>query len=115
MKRSLLVLSFAAVSVIWGSTYFGIGVALEAFLPFLIGAPRFTVAAPVLFVIARARGEAAPAAREWRSAAVTGALFFVFGNGLVNVAEVSVSSALAAILVATMPLWTVVFSHFFGE
>src|SRR5262249_50740289 len=94
---------------------FAIRVALEGFPPFLIGAIRFIVAGLSLYALARARGEASPRASEWRSAAVTGALFFVVGNGLVNVAERSVSSGLASVLVARMPLWAILFSRLLGE
>jgi drug/metabolite transporter (DMT)-like permease len=113
-RRSLLVLSFAVVCVVWGSTYLGIRVALESYAPFFLGAIRFLGAGAVLFGVARLRGEPVPDARRWGSAAITGVLFFVIGNGLVNVAERSVSSGLASVLVATMPLWTAVFGRVFG-
>jgi drug/metabolite transporter (DMT)-like permease len=111
----LAVLSFLAVSVIWGSTYFGIRVALEGFPPFAIGAIRFLLAGGALFVYLRARGEPAPTRSQWVAAIVTGFLFFVLGNGLVNVAEQRVSSGFASVLVATMPLWATLFERFFGE
>jgi drug/metabolite transporter (DMT)-like permease len=114
-RRALLVLSYAVVCVVWGSTYLGIRFALDGFPPFLLGAIRFVVAGAVLLAVARARGEAAPTARQWSSAAITGALFFVVGNGLVNVAERSVSSGLASVLVATMPLWMTVFGRLLGD
>lgn len=110
-----IVLAFAVVSVVWGSTYFGIRVALESYPPFLIGAIRFIMAGALLFAWARLRGEAMPSPRQWGSAALTGILFFAVGNGLVNVAEQSVSSGLASVLVATMPLWATLFSRLFGE
>jgi drug/metabolite transporter (DMT)-like permease len=113
--RHVAAVAFVAVSIIWGSTYFGIRVALEDFPPFLIGALRFLAAGAILFAIGRARGEPSPRAVEWRSACATGALLFVVGNGLVNVAERSVSSGLASVLVATMPLWAVLYSRLFGE
>jgi drug/metabolite transporter (DMT)-like permease len=68
----------------------------------------------VLFAVARVRGEPAPRAAEWGSALLTGALLFVVGNGLINVAEQSVSSGLASVLVATMPLWATLMGRFFG-
>ena len=71
-KAPLVVLAFAAVSVIWGSTYLGIRIALESFPPFLLGAIRFVLAGGLLFGWARLRGEPLPSAIEWRSAAVTG-------------------------------------------
>jgi drug/metabolite transporter (DMT)-like permease len=114
-RRALVAVSYAVVCVVWGSTYLGIRWALEGFPPFLLSALRFLTAGAVLLAVARARGEAAPTARQWGSAALTGALFFVVGNGLVNVAERSVSSGLASVLVATMPLWMTVFGRLFGE
>jgi drug/metabolite transporter (DMT)-like permease len=116
MKRPVvLVLAFVAVSVLWGSTYFGIRIALETMPPFFLGALRFLLAGGVLLAFGRLRGEPMPRATEWRAAAVTGVLFFVAGNGLVNVAETSVSSGLASVLVATMPLWATLFSRLAGE
>jgi drug/metabolite transporter (DMT)-like permease len=113
-RRSLLVAAFVFVSVVWGTTYLGIRVALESYPPFFLGAVRFLVAGGVLVVAARTRGQRMPTSREWCSACFTGVLFFVVGNGLVNVAEQSLSSGLASVLVATMPLWTTIFGHLFG-
>jgi drug/metabolite transporter (DMT)-like permease len=112
--RTGVVLAFVGVSVIWGSTYLGIRVALEGFPPFLIGALRFLTAGAALYAFLRVRGDAAPTRKEWGSAAITGALYFVVGNGLVNLAERSVSSGLASVLVATMPLWATLFERFAG-
>jgi drug/metabolite transporter (DMT)-like permease len=114
-RRSQLILAFVAVSVIWGSTYFAIRVALESFPPFAIGAIRFLAAGGLLYAFLRARGERAPTPKQWGAAALTGGLFFVVSNGFVNVAEKSVSSGLASVLVATMPLWATVFSRIAGE
>src|ERR1700733_9173409 len=113
-KGRLSVAAFAVLCVVWGSTYLGIRIALEAYPPFLLGAGRFLMEGGALFLFARWRGEPAPRLREWGAAALTGALFFVVGNGLVNVAEQSVSSGLASVLVATMPLWVTVFGRLFG-
>ncbi len=113
-ERTLTVAAFLVVSIIWGSTYLGIRVALEGFPPFQIGAIRFLAAGAVLYAFLRARGERAPTAREWGASVVTGFLFFVLGNGLVNVAERSVSSGLASVLVATIPLWATLFERFTG-
>ncbi len=113
-RRTLLIAAFATVSIVWGSTYLGIRIALESYPPFLLGALRFLVAGAAMMGVARARGEAMPTRLQWRSAAVTGVLFFVIGNGLVNVAEGTVSSGLASVLVATMPLWMTVFGRLFG-
>ena len=114
-KRSLLVTSYVAVCILWGSTYLGIRIALEDYPPFFIGAARFLAAGLFLLGVARVRGEPMPKLAEWGGALLTGTLFFVLGNGLLNVAEKSVSSSLASVLVATMPLWATVFARFFGE
>jgi len=114
-SRSLVALAFVAVSVIWGSTYLGIRIALAGFPPFLIGAIRFLTAGAALCGYARLRGQRWPSLREWGGSALVGGLFFVVGNGLLNVAELSVSSGLAAVLVATMPLWATVFSRLYGD
>ena len=113
-RRSLLILAFATVCLVWGSTYLAIRVALEGFPPFFIGAVRFVLAGAALFAVARARGEAVPSRKEWASSLLAGTLFFVVGNGLVNLAERSVSSGLVSVLVATMPLWATVFARAFG-
>jgi drug/metabolite transporter (DMT)-like permease len=110
-----VMVAYAAVSLVWGSTFLGIRLALESFPPFFIGALRFFVAGAALFVFARARGEPAPTGREWWAALLAGVLFFVVGNGFVNVSEQSVSSGLVSVLVATMPLWGTVFARLFGE
>jgi len=113
--RALVLASYAAVCSIWGSTYFAIRVALVDFPPFLIGALRFLAAGTLLVTYARLRGHRWPSAAECATSALLGALFFVVGNGLLNVAEQSVSSGLCAVLVATMPLWATVFARLFGE
>src|SRR4051794_31814587 len=109
-----VVLAYAVVSIVWGSTYFAIRLALESFPPFLLGTLRYIPGGLLMLALARLRGERLPTRREWGAAAVTGALFFVVGNGLVNVAEATVSSGLVAVLVATMPLWTALFARLGG-
>lgn len=113
-RQRLVIAAFAVVCVVWGSTYYGIRVAVSGYPPFTLGAARFLLAGSVLLAVARLRGEALPRPREWASALLTGSLFFVVGNGLVNVAEQSVSSGLASVLVATMPLWVTLFGRLFG-
>jgi drug/metabolite transporter (DMT)-like permease len=110
-----LVLAFLTICVVWGSTYFAIRVALQGFAPFAIGALRFLAAGGVLYGFLRARGEPSLTLRQWGAAFATGALFFLVGNGFVNLAERSVSSGLVAVLVATMPLWATVFARLCGE
>ncbi len=107
--------AWLAVCLLWGSTFFGIRVALECFPPFLIGALRFFFAGLILFVVGCARKERLPRPREWAGATLTGSLYFAVGNCLVNFAEQSISTGLASILVATMPLWASLFARLLGE
>lgn len=110
-----LVLALGAVYLIWGSTYFGIRIGLEGYPPFLMGGLRFIVAGTLFYAFLRWRGHAAPTRAQWKNAAVMGVLMLVFGNGLVNFAEKTVSSGLAAIAVASMPLWAGTFSALKGR
>src|SRR6185503_11446247 len=81
--RLLVALAFAAIYIIWGSTYLGIRVAVESIPPFLMAGCRNMIAGLVLFALLRARGVVAPTADEWRHAAVAGLLMLGIGNGLV--------------------------------
>jgi drug/metabolite transporter (DMT)-like permease len=112
---SRLVVSYVAVCTIWGSTYLAIAIALEGFPPFFLGALRFLAAGLTLIAVARLRREPWPTRSHWLSALIAGGILFVFGNGLINVAERSLSSSVASVLVATMPLWMTVFGRLLGE
>ena len=104
-SQSLLILGFAVIYVVWGSTYLAIRVAVETLPPFMSGAARFLVAGGALFVFLRYRGFSWPDASQWRHSSIVGALLLVGGNGLVVWAEKSISSGLAALLVALTPVW----------
>jgi drug/metabolite transporter (DMT)-like permease len=99
--------SFAAIYVVWGSTYLGIQIGIETIPPFTLAATRFLVAGAILFLLARWQGERVPGLAVWRTAALLGSLFFVFGNGLVVWAEQHVPSGRTALLASTSPIWTV--------
>src|SRR5689334_14001785 len=110
-SRALIILAFAAVYVIWGSTYLGIRLAIETLPPFLMAAMRVLIAGGILFVVAIYNG--APVRQSfanWRRALLIGALLLFCGNGGVTWAEKYVASSLAALLVATEPLWIVLFN-----
>ncbi|WP_283139689.1 EamA family transporter [Rhizohabitans arisaemae] len=102
----------AIVYVIWGSTYLAIAIVIQTMPPLLSGALRFLSAAAVLALILFLRGRGSilrVTPRELGGAALIGLLLLTTGNGLVSVAEQYISSGLAALLVASMPLWLVVF------
>ena len=112
--RGRVLFALLAVYIIWGSTYLALRFALESFPPFLMGGARYLLAGLLLFVYAERRGQRLPTLREWRSAALVGTLLFGLGNGLVGVAEQSIASSVAAIVVATTSLWAVLFATFWG-
>ena len=102
-----VLLALGLVYVIWGSTYLSIRFAIETIPPFLMAGTRFLVAGTILFVWFRARGTEMPVRGHWKAATISGALMLVGGNGLLSWAEQFVPSGLAALLVATAPLWLV--------
>jgi drug/metabolite transporter (DMT)-like permease len=104
--------ALAIVYVVWGSTYLGIALAVETIPPLLSGAMRFFAATTLLggFLLARSGREAfRMTRRQFFGAALVGLLLLTFGNGMVAVAEQHISTGLAALLVASVPLWLVVF------
>ena len=113
--RVLIPLALLALYVIWGSTYLGIRFALESYPPFLLAGVRFLCAGVALYGFLRWRGIAPPTPLQWRNAAFTGLLLLGFGNGLVCFAEERVSSGIAAVAVASMPLFAALFSGMYGE
>jgi drug/metabolite transporter (DMT)-like permease len=107
--------ALAAVYVVWGSTYLGIRVGLEGYPPFLLGALRMFFPGLLMFLVLRARGVPGPTRRQWGTLAVLSIWMVLLSNGLVNYAEQDVSSGLAAIAVASMPLWAALFSVLRGQ
>ncbi len=99
--------AFAAIYVIWGSTYLAIRYAVDTIPPFLLTGVRCLIAGALLYAWARHRGATRPGARAWAAALTVGVLLFVVGQGLVGWAETRVSSGPAALMIATVPLWMV--------
>ncbi|GAB3025194.1 MULTISPECIES: drug/metabolite exporter YedA [Oleiagrimonas] len=114
-QRWLVPLALVSLYVVWGSTYLGIRFALVSWPPFMLAAIRFALAGVLLYAWLRLRGAAPPTRRQWRNAAITGTLLLLGGNGLVCYAEQSVSSGIAAVAVASMPLFATLFNGFYGE
>ncbi|MBZ0288637.1 MAG: drug/metabolite exporter YedA [Anaerolineae bacterium] len=103
-----VVLAFAAVYIIWGSTYLGIRIAIETMPPFLMAAARFLISGVLLYALTTAQGAPRPTRTNWKAAAIVGALLLLGGNGLVTFSEQRLASGLAAVLVAMTPLWMVI-------
>jgi drug/metabolite transporter (DMT)-like permease len=106
--RSLVLTAFATLYVVWGSTYLAIRYAVETLPPFLMAGVRFFLAGLILAFWAYWRDGARATAKNWRAASIAGAFLLLGGNGMVVWAEQRVPSGLAALLVATMPLWMVI-------
>ncbi|MBO7941948.1 EamA family transporter, partial [Streptomyces sp. S9] len=106
--------ALASVYVLWGSTYLGIRFALESYPPFLLGAARMFLAGAIMYVVLRWRGAAPPTRKQWRTLWVLSIFMVLLSNGLVNLAETQVDSGLAAIAVASMPLFAGVFAMLRG-
>ena len=110
-----LIGSLAAVYLIWSSTYLAMRYAVAELPPLGMASLRFAAAGLALLAIAKQRGAAWPSAREWVRVVPIGALLFLGGNGFVAISELSVSSGGAAVVCATMPLWTGVLAAISGE
>jgi drug/metabolite transporter (DMT)-like permease len=116
------VLSWTALGVVylvWGSTYLAIRVGVGALPPLLFAGTRYVIAGGLLYPIGlrattmsrgSAKDRAKPCARTWFAGAVVGVLLLFAGNGGVTIGETTLSSGFAAILVATVPLWMIVFA-----
>ncbi len=98
-------LAFAIIYLVWGSTFLAIRVGVREVPPFLLAGMRFLVAGIVLYGWMRARGTASPTAREWGAASFLAVLIFVFDYGLLFWAERRVPSGIAAVMMATIPVF----------
>lgn len=105
--RTRLMAAFAAVYVIWGSTYLAIAFAIHSLPPFLMASGRFLFAGGALYLWARFRGAPAPTRSQWMWALLLGGLFFLVGNGAVVWVEQRMSTSLTALIVAMVSVWTV--------
>ena len=113
--RLKLVAAFLALYLIWGSTYFAIRIGVESWPPFLMAGLRFVVAGSLVYAVLRWRGAPHPDRRQWVSAALLGLLMPGIGNGFVTLAQREVSSGVAALMVATVPLFATLCSRLFGQ
>lgn len=113
-ERARVMSSLIALYFIWGSTFVAIRFALEGIPPLLIAGTRYLAAGLALYGFARWRGLPPPSRAEWRSAAIVGVLL-VTGNACVVVAEQWVSSGVAAVALASIPLWVALVAGLFGK
>lgn len=100
--------AFAAVYIVWGSTYLAIRFAVATIPPFFMIGTRFLVSGTILYAWSRWRGAPRPTRPQWRDATISGVLLLCAGNGSVAWSEQRLPSGLAALLVASVPLWMVI-------
>jgi drug/metabolite transporter (DMT)-like permease len=116
---ALVWIALGSVYLIWGSTYLAIRVAVRTIPPFFMGSIRFFIAGGVLYTVAIRLGERdtdRPTRRQWRAAAILGALLLLGGNGGVSWAEQRVASGIVALVVAMVPIWMALIDRFlFGQ
>jgi drug/metabolite transporter (DMT)-like permease len=98
-------LAFAIIYLVWGSTFLAIRVGVRDVPPFLLAGMRFLVAGGLLYAWMRGKGTASPTLREWGSATLLAVLIFVLDYGLLFWAERRVPSGIAAVMMATIPVF----------
>jgi drug/metabolite transporter (DMT)-like permease len=106
----LVAAAFAAVYLVWGSTYLGVRLAIDSIPPLLMAGSRALLAGALLYPVIRLLGAARPTAVHWRSATIVGGLLLLAGNGGVSWAEKTVPSNITALMVAAVPLWMNLFN-----
>ncbi len=106
-KKSLVIIAFAALYVIWGSTYLGIKFSIETIPPFLMAGARFVLAGLIMYAIAWSQGIGKSTWVNWRTSFIIGACLLLGGNGGVTISEQYIDSGLAALIVAIVPIYIV--------
>ena len=112
-SKTLLLVAFATVYVVWGSTYLAIRIAVEDWPPLWLAAVRFAIAGGGLYAVLRLRGAPAPGWRAWLAATAVGGLMLAGGNGTVCWAEQWVPSGETSLILSAGPLWTVLLPWLF--
>ncbi|UCG53268.1 MAG: EamA family transporter [Candidatus Latescibacterota bacterium] len=106
--RLLLVMAFAAIYLLWGSTYLAIRYAVDTLPPLLMAGTRAATAGAVLFVFVTRGRFPRLSAGHWRTVSVSGGLMFLGGHGLLCWAEQRIESGIAALVLAMIPIWMVI-------
>src|SRR3954447_2280729 len=112
--RLLILAAFAALYLIWGSTYLAILFAIGTIPPLLMAGARLLLARSILFGLARWRGAPSGSFANWRTALIIGGCLSLGGNGGVTLAEQYVSSGLASVVVAMVPIFIALFAWWAG-
>ena len=110
--RARIVLAFGVIYIVWASTYLAIRITVQTIPPFWLAGTRFLLAGSILYAFVRSNGTPPPLRKHWLAAAPVGALLLVGGNASLVWAEQRVPSALAATILAMIPLWMVLLDSF---
>jgi drug/metabolite transporter (DMT)-like permease len=113
-RKIKIIAAFAALYLIWGSTYLGILFAIQSIPPFLMAGARFLFAGLIMFAIARTQGPLRSTSAEWRTSLIVGACLLLGGNGGVTLSEKFIESGLASLIVATVPIYITLLGWLFG-
>jgi drug/metabolite transporter (DMT)-like permease len=108
MKTKLWI-ALLALYIVWGSTYLAIRFAVETIPPFFHASLRFAISGAILYVWRLYADDEKPTVSNWKSTAIVGTLLLLGGNGLVALAEKTVPSGIAALMISTSPFWLVLF------
>ena len=117
MKKQTLLIAAALFCTyfIWGSTYLAIKFGIESFPPFMMAGLRFVVAGMILYTVMRVLGSPNPTRKQWLAATAIGILLPAIGNGTVTYVQQTISSSVAALSIATAPIWMAIFSSIWGH
>lgn len=111
-----LTLALLTVYIVWGTTYYALGVAMQTLPPVLMNGVRFVLAGAVMLALARWQGAAWPTRRQWAGSALIGALMAFAAMALVVIAQrLGIGSGLMATVVTTMPMWLALWTRWGGE
>ena len=113
-RKIQIIAAFAALYLIWGSTYLGILFAIQSIPPFLMAGARFLLAGLIMFGIARTQGPLRSTWAEWRTSLIVGACLLLGGNGGVTISEKFIETGLASLIVATVPVYITLLGWLFG-
>lgn len=113
-RSALLILSLGVVYLVWGSTYLAIHFVVDGIPALMSSAMRYLCAGPLLLAFLKWRGAAWPTPRQWRNGSVIGFMMMGVGNGFVCLAETSVPSGLAALVIAGVPVLAILFAWGLG-
>ncbi|HEX4652880.1 MAG TPA: EamA family transporter [Candidatus Udaeobacter sp.] len=114
-KRTLVIIAFAALYIIWGSTYLGIRFAIDTIPPFLMAGGRFLLAGVIMYAIAWSQGIGKSSWANWRTSLIIGACLLLGGNGGVTISEKYIDTGLAALVVAIVPIYMVLLGWASGK